>query len=154
MNSSDVLIKIVVTFRRFLDCRNLCDDPKSSLAIKPNPTWPNYDEIKTSWLKSAQPISIDHMGWFYFFGLFLIGLLFGPQPIYNHFSIFFNFLYHYNLGPGLLVPKYIWSSFSFWLLNFSFVCRSHLSCSSHNLSHMSRSSGQVFISHIFKSHTL
>ena len=28
-------------------------------------------------MKSAQPISIDHMGWFYFFGLFLLGFFLG-----------------------------------------------------------------------------
>ena len=42
MNSNDVLVKIVVTLRRFLDRRNLYDDPKSLLAIKPSPTWQSY----------------------------------------------------------------------------------------------------------------
>ena len=33
MNSNDVLVKIVVTLRRFLDRRNLYGDPKLLLAI-------------------------------------------------------------------------------------------------------------------------
>ena len=48
---------IVVTFTTILNCRW-----QSNPVLRGSPTWQNYHEIKTSWLKSAQPILIDHMG--------------------------------------------------------------------------------------------